>query len=134
MMRLTWKDAAATVLTAGVVALYAAYLAGAGLPLVSGPRVVAAVALVAGLGACAVGGTDLDRASRWTTYTGATLGGVAILAALVAMTTGLGAALAVLVGATVVLWVMATARHAFTGGARAPEHRSAPGPAVPRRS
>jgi hypothetical protein len=57
MMRLTWKDGAATVLTAGVAALYVAFLAGAQLPLVSGPRVLAGVALVAGLGACAIGGS-----------------------------------------------------------------------------
>jgi hypothetical protein len=121
MMRLTWKDAAATGLTAGAVALYVAFLAGAGLPLVSGPRVLAGVVLVAGLGACALGGSSVasDRPPRWAGYTGGILGGTAFLAALITLIIGNEVALGVLVGATLALWVVATARHAFTGVGRA---------------
>jgi hypothetical protein len=49
----------ATVLTAGIVALYAAFLAGENLPLVSGARVLAGLILVVGLVACAVGSTAM---------------------------------------------------------------------------
>ena len=115
-MRLTWKDGAATVLTAGIMALYVAFLAGARLPLVSGPRMLAGVALVAGLGACALGGggATTNASARWVAYTGGILGGTAFLAALVTLITGSSVGLGVLVGATVALWVFATVRHAFT--------------------
>jgi hypothetical protein len=116
-MRLTWKDAIATVLTAGIATLYAAFLGGAGLPLVSSPRALAAVTLVVGLTACGIGGTALttDTKARWAAYVGGTLGGIAFLAALATMITGSELMLAVLVGTTVALWLMATARHTFTG-------------------
>jgi hypothetical protein len=120
-MRLTWKDAIATVLTAGIVALYAAFLSGTTLPLVSSPRALAAVFLIVGLTACAVGGTALtaDMKARWVVYAGGTLGGIAFIAALITVVTGSGFVLAVLVGTTVALWLMATLRHTFTGPVRA---------------
>jgi hypothetical protein len=121
MMRLTWKDGAATVLTAGVVTLYVAFLAGAGLPLLSAPRVLAGLVLVMGLGACALGGSGAatDGSPRWVAYTGGILGGAAFLAAVVTLITGNAAVLGVLIGATIALWFFATARHAFTGVGRA---------------
>jgi hypothetical protein len=120
-MRLTWKDAIATVLTAGIVALYAAFLGGTTLPLVSSPRTLAAVFLIVGLTACAIGGTALttDPKAQWAMYAGGTLGGVAFIAALITLVTGSGFVLAVLVGTTVALWLMATVRHTFTGPVRA---------------
>src|SRR5439155_21151992 len=54
-MRLTWKDGLATVLTAGIVALYVAFVAGADLPLLSSARGIAVAALVLGIGGCAAG-------------------------------------------------------------------------------
>jgi hypothetical protein len=62
-MRLTWKDAIATVLTAAIATTYAAFLGGTTLPLVSSPRALAAVFLVVGLTACAIGGTA--RCGSW---------------------------------------------------------------------
>lgn len=116
-MRLTWKDGLATVLTAGIVALYVAFLAGADLPLVSGPRVLACVALVAGLGACALGGSSATGGvpSRSAMWFGGILGTTAFVTALITLITGSHVALAILVGSTVALWLFATIRHAFTG-------------------
>jgi hypothetical protein len=115
-MRLTWKDGIATVLTAGIVALYAAYLAGENLPLVSGTRVLAGLILVVGLVACAVGSTAMTAGASagLTVYVGGTLGAAAFLAALVTMVTGAASTLAILVGVTVALWLFATVRHAVT--------------------
>jgi hypothetical protein len=118
-MRLTWKDAVATVLTGGIVTLYAAFLEHAGLPLVSGPRVLAAVAFGAGLAACAVGGSGLGtgvpgRGAAWPLRLANALSALAFAAALVAMITGNHAVLAVLVWTIVALWLLATARHALT--------------------
>jgi hypothetical protein len=115
-MRLTWRDAMATVLTAGIVALYAAYLASEDLPLVSGARVIAGLVLVVGLVACAVGSTAMTTGASagLTVYVGGTLGAAAFLAALVTMVTGAASTLAILVGATVALWLFATVRHAVT--------------------
>jgi hypothetical protein len=115
-MRLTWKDGIATVLTAGIVALYAGFLAGATLPLFAGPRALAGLILVVGMTACAIGGTALnDGATNGpTVHVGSTLGAAAFLAALVTMISGAGSTLAILVGVTVTLWLLATVRHAVT--------------------
>jgi hypothetical protein len=115
-MRLTWKDAVATVLTGSIVTLYIAYLEGAALPLVAGPRVLAAVALVVGLAGCAVGGTGMttDRPANWAVRVAALLGAVAFIVGLIAMITGSHAMLATLIGVIVTLWLLATARHAST--------------------
>jgi hypothetical protein len=129
-MRLTWKDGIATVLTAGIVALYAAYVADEKLPLVSGPRVLAGLILVVGLTACAIGGTAIakDGSAGLTVYVGSTLGAAAFLAALITMITGAGSTLAILVGVTVALWLLATVRHAVartTTSDRTPDHELA---------
>jgi hypothetical protein len=55
-MRLSWRDAAAAVPVAASVALYLAHRAEVDLPMLSGPRVAAAVVFVLGVTACAVGG------------------------------------------------------------------------------
>jgi hypothetical protein len=115
-MRLTWRDAMATVLTAGIVALYAAYLAGEDLPLVSGERVLAGLILVVGLVACAVGSTAMTTGASagLAVHVGGTLGAAAFLAALITMVTGAAGTLAILVGVTVALWLFATVRHVVT--------------------
>ncbi len=115
-MRLTWRDAVATVLVAGVVALYAAFVAGHGVAPVAGPRALAGGALLLGLTACAVGArVDPDRAagSGWAGYVLASvLGAVALVAALLTMLTGSAITLGVLVATTGMLWLYATVRHA----------------------
>src|SRR5690349_13276544 len=105
-MRLTWKDAAATAVTAAAVALYVAFLAGADLPLVSGPRALGAAVLGLGMVGCTLGGagSDANRASGWSKLAAA-LGIVALAAALIVIVAGSHAALAVLVASTVALWL-----------------------------
>lgn len=117
-MRLTWKDLIATVAVAGAVALYAAFLADADLPLVSGPRALAGLVLVFGMVACGAGGSstldaDVHHAPGWARIFGF-LGGVTLLAAVIALVSGSTIALAVLVAGTATLWLTATARRLFT--------------------
>jgi hypothetical protein len=118
-MRLTRKDAAATGVTAVVVALYVAFLAGANLPLVSGPRAVGTVVLALGMVGCALGdpGNPANRARAWWMPTMAALGTVSLAAALVVIVAGSHLVLAILVASTVALWLLATLRHAFGGTA-----------------
>jgi hypothetical protein len=116
-MRLTWKDTAATVLTAAIVALYVAFLVDANLPLVSGPRALAGVVLIAGLAACAIGGRSMTADTRhgWVVRISVVLGVVAFISALITMITGSEFVLAMVVGTTVALWLVTTLRHALTG-------------------
>lgn len=124
-MRLTWHDSAATLLTGLVVAGYALFLTGVDLPLIGSVRGMAAAVLVAGIGGCALGSVepyhpDSTGWSRRATAVASFVGAVALFAAVTALVAASGAALAVLAGATVVLWVLATLRHAVggtTGGA-----------------
>lgn len=119
-MRLTWRDATATGLVAGAVALFGAHLAGAHLPGLAAVRPIAAVVVGLGLAACIVGAKPIDtvgaRYGRWLGI----LGAVAIVAGLTAVFGGFEIALWALVATTAVLWVTATIRHAV-----------APPPAVP---
>jgi hypothetical protein len=114
-MRLTWRDAVATVLVGGVVAAYAAFVEGADLPVISGPRALAGFTLVVGLTACGIGGEGWTNGSQpWAVRTAGVLGAIAMAAALVTVIIGSVFVLAVLVGTTVALWILATLRHALT--------------------
>jgi hypothetical protein len=120
MMRLTWRDGASTLLTAAVVGLYWAYLADANLPLVAGPRALAGTVMVIGLAACAIGGGDLTAATERSRY-GRVMGAFAAVpgvAGLVTIITGDTVALAIMVGSVVVMWLIATIRHAVTAPAQ----------------
>jgi hypothetical protein len=120
-MRLTWKDAVATLAVGGIVAVYVAFLTGTSAWLISTARGTTTAVLVLGLaGGCALGGL----AGAYTgpksptglafTQMASDLGMVALAAAIVGLITGGAAALAVLVAATIALWLVATARHALT--------------------
>jgi hypothetical protein len=124
-MRLTWKDAVTTVVIAVIVATYAAFLNGTSLWLISSARGTASVVLVLGIvGGCALSSAaDLYNGpqSRSTqAFAGlATLGGIiALAAAVIGMITGSTIALAILVAATIALWLIATMRHALPAPAR----------------
>jgi len=112
-MRLTWKDGVATALVAGVVALYIAFLSGAGLPLVSSARAMGLAVLVPGLTACVVGGTTPPTARDPWTDLFRFFGMIAFLTAVLVMILGSEMLLAVLVGITVALWLGTSLRHAF---------------------
>lgn len=120
-MRLTWKDAVTTLFMAAIVAIYATFLNGTGLWLISSARGTTAVVLVLGfVGGCAlsaangVRSTAQPRSARVLTAIASTLGVVALIAGVIGLITGSTFTLAVLVTATIALWLIATIRHAFT--------------------
>jgi hypothetical protein len=120
-MRLTWKDAVATVFTAGIVAIYIAFLLDLGWPLIASVRGTTAALLVLGaVGGCALGtvgaqyGKNLQPVARTLVVIATVLGVVALGAGIYALITASEVALAVLFGAIVALWLTATVRHAFT--------------------
>ncbi len=116
-MRLTWRDVVATVFTAAIVVIYAAFLNSTTAWLISSARGTATAVLVLGM----VGGCGLSAAGaqyqgkHGGAYTAAVslLGVVALITAVLALITASEVALAVLVGATVALWLVATLRHAL---------------------
>jgi hypothetical protein len=123
-MRLTWKDAVTTLFMAVIVAGYVAFLQGTSLWLISSARGTTAAVLVLGMvGGCALSaaGDLYTRAqSRWSMailVITTMLGIVALTAAVTGLITGSTLALAVLVTATIALWLTATIRHAFTAPA-----------------
>jgi hypothetical protein len=120
-MRLTWKDAVTTLFTAGIVAVYVAFEVQAVGPLIDGVRGTAAIILVLGVfGGCSFGsagelyGKVQTPMARALMVIATVLGLVALGAAIYALVTANAVALAVLFGATIALWLTATARHAFT--------------------
>jgi hypothetical protein len=117
-MRLTWKDAVATVFMAAIVVIYVAFLNSTTAWLISSARGTAAAVLVLGI----VGGCGMSAAAeqyqgkRAWAYTSfaSVLGATALVAGVIALITASTVALAILVGATLALWLVATARHTFT--------------------
>jgi len=63
-MRLTWRDGAATIMTAGAVGLYLGFLAGASIPYLSGPEVYGGAVLAMGLAARVLGGGGVQGGAR----------------------------------------------------------------------
>lgn len=120
-MRLTWRDGAATLLTAVAVAIYWALLAGADLPLVGGVRGAATAILLIGLATCITGSHQsgpLDSVSKVFGFFGA----VAFFAGLTAIIWAAQWALAVEIGVIAALWAATTLRHALTTRAAERKH------------
>lgn len=120
-MRLTWKDAVATLFMAAIVAGYVAFLNGTSLWLISSARGSTGAVLVLGIvGGCALSsaGDLYTGAQSWSTRAFAAIatmaGIVALIAAVAGLITGSTFALAVLVTATIALWLISTMRHALT--------------------
>jgi hypothetical protein len=121
-IRLTWKDGIATALTAAAVGIYWALLAGAELPLVGSVRGSATAILLAGVGGCVAGAQVIPKGtgvSKWFGF----LGTVAFFAGLSAIIWANQTALAIQVGAIIVLWAAATLRHAFGEPPQPPAER-----------
>jgi hypothetical protein len=121
-MRLTWRDLVATLFMGAIIGIYTAYLRGADGWMISSTRGTAAGVLVLGaVGGCGLGRTEelyvRGRSSATVMYTvfATALGATALIAAVLALITANGAALAVLFGTTAALWLAATAHHAFAG-------------------
>ena len=117
-MRLTWKDAAATVLVAAIVVPYVGYLVQGSMPFIQDPEGMAGVGLVLGVVAGAIGGWVALRAGAFLRI--ATMGtacmslclGIATFATQdVLDATGRQALLGAFIATIVALWALATLRH-----------------------
>lgn len=112
-MRLTWKDAVATISTGLIIVVYVAYLAGADAPIIDSVRGATGTILLLGMaGGCAMSRGDLPKGAY--TVLLSTLGTVAVLAAAFALIADAEIALLVFFVATLALWLVATVRHATT--------------------
>ena len=126
-MKLTWKDAVSTVFIAAIVVIYIAFLNATTAWLISSARGTAAAVLVLGIvGGCSMSAAAAQYQGRQTwAYTSfaSVLGATALVAGVIALITASTVALAILVVATLALWLVATVRHAITppavpGGSR----------------
>lgn len=116
-MKLTWKDAVSTVFMAAIVVIYVAFLNSTTAWLISSARGTAGAVLVLGfVGGCAMSAAGQSQGTPARAYTSfaSVLGVTALVAGVVALITANTVALAILVVATLALWLAATARHAFT--------------------
>lgn len=119
-MGLTWKDVVSAVFMGAIAVVYAAFLGGTSAWLISSARGTTLAVFVLGMvGGCMLSAPgDLyrepqPRAVRAWRVIASVLGVVAFAAAVAGMVSGSTAALAVLVAATGVLWLVATSRHAL---------------------
>ena len=133
-MRLTCRDGPATVFVAAAAAIYIAWVTGAAMTGWS-VRVTAAVVFALGFAACL---TDQKQMAVVYRATGegprppmayvvliSALGGLALVAGVIALVTGSAAMLAMLTASMAGLWVLATARHALAAGTGSPSQQSA---------
>lgn len=119
-MRLTWKDAAATIGTAAAATVYLLFLSGTDWPIIDSVRGATTTILVLGMvTGCAMARADMFNGA-WTpvkrvfAVVSITLGVVAVLAAAMALIVDAELWLTIFTIATVALWATATARHLFT--------------------
>jgi hypothetical protein len=117
-MRLTWKDAVSAVFMAAIVVIYVAFLHATTTWLISSARGTAAAVLVLGIvGGCAMSAAaeqyQSTRARAYTSFA-SMLGATALVTGMIALITADTVALAILVVATLTLWLVATLRHALT--------------------
>ena len=123
-MHLLKKDIAAAVLVAAGGVIYLLKVNNLILPGTGGTRAAAAIILAVGFVASAMavvpGFEDLMHGSKVYLVTASLLGVVALVSGVIALVTGSSTALAVLMAATVVMWLMATIRHAVVAAAAAP--------------
>jgi hypothetical protein len=112
-MRLTWRDALATVLVTGIVVPYVGYLAHGSMPFIHNNRAMAITALSIGVAAAYT--ADLSVMSvQWHSVTSVAvgLGAVTICLGIGAAVTQNSALLAAFVAAIVGMWALAELRHA----------------------
>jgi hypothetical protein len=130
MMRLTWRDALATLFVAAAAALYALWQTGTAVAGMS-TRVLGAVVFGLGWAGCmsdqremaSVYGADgRRRAPMAYVVIASLLGAVALVAGIMTLIGASETLLAILVATTVALWVLATIRHATTSQGHASDH------------
>jgi hypothetical protein len=117
-MRLTWKDALATLFVGAAAMLYLLSAGGTAQP--AAPRGLAVGIFGLGIGACytaksqmaAVYGVEgKPRPPLFYVVLVSALGAVALTSGVIAIITGGGVALAMLTGAMVALWALSSVRH-----------------------
>lgn len=129
-MRLTWRDALATIFVLGAALVYALWLAGVEVLGMSSATAVGVVVLVLGMAASVTAvvygvGADLLRAPKTYLVTTSVIGLAALVAGIMAIVDENEPMLAVLVAATVVMWLLSTIRHAGIAGTRGRQERPA---------
>jgi hypothetical protein len=97
-----------------IVVPYVGYLIGGDIPFINDPRGIAAVALILGFAACSVGASAARSAPIMVTIANV-LGPVALGLGITTLITGNEWLLAGTIGTIVLLWIMATVRHAIYG-------------------
>ncbi len=113
-MTLTWKDAAATVMTALAVLVFAAAHQSWNVWLIgSSNRWAAGAVLLLGIGACTMGTAGEEMGRHTSTRVLAAIGALSVLFGLWALAMGSLTALALVVICTVALWAGSTLRHAW---------------------
>lgn len=119
-MRLTWKDGLATVFVGAAVVLYVQWVGGTTVAGLSGPRPLGIEIFGLGIGGCFTAKSHMEavygvggRPSPPLPYVvlASLLGGVTLVAGIVALVGGGDTAPATLTGAMVALWALATIRH-----------------------
>jgi hypothetical protein len=120
-MSLTWKDGLATVFVGAATFLYLLSQGGATVAGLSGPRAMTVAIFALGIGGCYTAKSHMEdvygvggRARPPLLYVVlvSVLGGMMLVAGIVAFSGGSASALATLTGAIVALWALATIRHA----------------------
>ena len=120
-MRLTWRDGLATVFVGLAALMYSLWLAGISV-LGLGARGIGGMVLGLGVAASITAvvygvGAGLLQASKVYLGISSLIGLVALVAGVITLISASEPMLDVLVVATVLLWVMATVRHALVAGA-----------------
>ena len=122
-MSLTWKDGLATVFVGAAVVLYVLSQGGTEVAGLSGPRALAVAIFGLGVGGCYTAKSHMEavygvggrtRPPLYYVVLASVLGGVMLVAGIVAFASGGDAALATLTGAMVALWALATIRHSMS--------------------
>jgi hypothetical protein len=120
-MSLTWKDGLATVFVGAAALLYVLSQGGTTVAGLSGPRALTVAIFALGVGGCYTAKSHMEdvygvdgrpRPPILYVVLASVLGGVILVAGVVAFSGGGDAALATLTGAMVALWALSTIRHA----------------------
>jgi hypothetical protein len=122
-MSLTWKDGLATLFVGTAAMLYLLWAGGTTVSGLSGPRALSVAIFGLGVGGCYTAKAHMEavygvgsrpRPSLYYVVLASVLGGVMLVAGIVAFASGGDAALATLTGTMVALWALATVRHSMS--------------------
>ena len=119
----TWKNGLATVFVGAAAVLYLLWAGGTTVSGLSGPRALTVAIFGLGVGGCYTAKSHMEavygvgsraRPPLYYVVLASVLGGVMLVAGIVAFASGGDAALATLTGAMVALWALATIRHSMS--------------------